>query len=258
MPRRPSLLLAVVATLTIAACQAAPAAPALTDPKEILTKSAEATLKAKSFHFDVAVTGTFNADLMGSGSTSEFKLDGTTAAGDVDITGKNLKASFSAPAILGLTGEVIQVGQTSYFKSSLTGPQYQKTDSEDVPVDEVTDPAKAMEGLRSFLETPGLSPTKVADAKCGDNKDCYQVEFDLTGEELAALSSAAPDAGAELANGTFKLTVGVEKDTLRMSQMRMAVSMAEQGSVNVTMNMTKWDESVSIAAPPADQVAPSS
>jgi hypothetical protein len=257
MPRRPSLLLAIVASLTIAACQAAPAAPALTDPKEILTKSAEATLKAKSFHFDVAVTGTFNADLMGTGSTSEFKLDGTTAAGDVDIAGKNLKASFSAPAILGLTGEVIQVGQTSYFKSSLTGPQYQKTESEEVPA-EVTDPAKAMEGLRSFLETPGLSPTKVADAKCGDNKDCYQVEFDLTGEELAALSSAAPDAGAELENGTFKLTLGVEKDTLRMSQMRMAVTMAEQGTVNVTMNMTKWDEAVTIAEPPADQVAPSS
>lgn len=254
MPRRLALTAAFIMSIAIAACQGAAAVPALTDPTEILAKSVEALAKAKSVHFDVAVTGTFNADVMGTGTESEFKLDGTTANGDLDVAGKKFRAAFSVPALLGLSGELIQIGQTSYVKSSLTGTKYQKSTSTDVPVDEVTDPAKGVAELRKVLEMPGISPTKVADAKCGDNKDCYQVEIDLTGEELAALASDAPDVPTDLSEGSLKVTFGVEKDTLRMSKIVVAVSAGAQGSVDLTVNMTKWDEAVTISEPPADQV----
>ncbi len=254
MPRRPWLFVALVASLTIAACSPTPVAPALTDPKEILTKAVEATLKAKSVHFQATVTGSFNADLMGTGQASDFELDGTTAEGDVDIAGKKLRATFSAPAFLGLSGEVIQVGTTSYFKTSLTGAQYQKQVADQVSVDEVTDPAKVAEGVRKALATRGISPTKVADSSCGDNKDCYNVEFDMSAEELAALASAPPDA--ELAGSSFRLTIGVEKDSLRISRLAFSADMPEQGSIDVTFDTTKWDEAVGIEEPPADQAPP--
>ncbi len=254
MPRGLSLLMALVASLAIAACSSTPLAPPLTDPKEILTKSVEATLKAKSVHFQAVMSGTISADMTGAGQPSEFKLDGTTAEGDLDIAGKKVRASFSAPAFLGLTGEAIQIGSTSYFKTSLTGAKYQKQVTDDVSVDEATDPAKAMEELRKVLEMPGMSPTKVADSKCGDNKDCYNVEFDLTGDELAAMASEAPDPS--LAGAAFKLTIGVERESLRMSKMTLAVTLPEMGSVDLTVNMTKWDEPVTITEPAADQIAP--
>ena len=254
MSRRPALLLALITTLALGACASAPAVPPITDPNEILTKSVEALAKAKSVHFAASVTGTFTGDLMGSGQSSEFKLDGTTAEGDLDIAGKKFRLSFSVPPFLGLNGELIQVGQNTYIKTSLTGAKYSKETSAEIPVEEVTDPAKAGEGVREFLELPGVEPTKVADATCGDNKDCYQVEIDLSSEDLAGLASAAPAAGADLDEASMKITFGVEKATLRLSRIALAVEAGTQGSADLTINMTKWDESVTINEPPADQV----
>jgi hypothetical protein len=254
MSRRPALLLALITTLALGACASAPAVPPITDPNEILTKSVEALAKAKSVHFAASVTGTFTGDLMGSGQSSEFKLDGTTAEGDLDIAGKKFRLSFSVPPFLGLNGELIQVGQNTYIKTSLTGAKYSKETSVELPVDEVTDPAKAAEGMREFLELPGIDATKVADAKCGDSKDCYQVEIDLTSEELGALASEAPSTGADLEDASLKMTFGIEKDTLRMSKLVVSMAAAEQGSADLTLNMTKWDEAVTVNEPPADQV----
>ena len=254
MSRRLSLLLALVASLALGACSSAPAVPPITDPNEILIKSIETLAKTKSVHFAASLTGTFNGDIMGSGQSSEFKLDGTTAEGDLDIAGKKFRLSFSVPSFLGLNGELIQVGQNTYVKTSLTGAKYSKETSAELPVDEVTDPAKAGEGMREFLEMPGIDATKVADAKCGDNKDCYQIEIDLTSEELGALASEAPVPGADLSEGALKMTFGVEKDTLRMSKLVVSIDAADQGSADLTINMTKWDESVSVNEPPADQV----
>ena len=254
MSRRPALLVALVASLAFGACASAPAVPPITDPNEILIKSVETLARTKSVHFAASLTGTFTGDLMGSGQSSEFKLDGTTAEGDLDISGKKFRLSFSVPAFLGLNGELIQVGQNTYIKTSLTGAKYSKETSAEIPVDEVTDPAKAGEGVREFLELPGVEPTKVADATCGDNKDCYQVEIDLSSEDLAGLASAAPAAGADLDEASMKITFGVEKATLRLSRIALAVEAGTQGSADLTMNMTKWDESVTINEPPADQV----
>jgi hypothetical protein len=254
MSRRLALPAALVTSLLLGACAAAPAAPPLTDPNEILIKSVETLAETKSVHFAASLTGTFTGDLMGSGQESEFKLDGTTAEGDLDISGKKFRLSFSVPSFLGLNGELIQVGQNTYVKTSLTGAKYSKETSTELPVDEVTDPAKAGEGVREFLELPGVEPTKVADATCGDNKDCYQVEIDLSSEDLAGLASAAPAAGADLDEASMKITFGVEKETLRLSKITISMEAASQGSADLTLNMTKWDESVSINEPPADQV----
>jgi hypothetical protein len=255
MSRRLALLLALVTSLAFGACAGAPAVAPITDPNEILIKSVETLAKAKSVHFAASLTGTFTGDLMGSGQSSEFKLDGTTAEGDLDIAGKKFRATFSVPAFLGLNGEIIQIDQTTYIKTSLTGAKYMKETSADLPVDEVTDPAKAGEGVREFLELPGVEPTKVADATCGDNKDCYMVEISMDSDDIAALASAAPEAeAADLEDASLKVTFGVEKETLRMSKIVLSITAGDQGSADMTLNMTKWDEPVTITEPPADQV----
>ena len=256
MPRRLALLLALIAAVAIGACQGAPAAPALTDPNEILTKSVEAMTKAKSAHFAATVTGTFKADLMGSGTESDISLTGTTLEGDLDIANKKVRATFAVPALLGLNGEVIQIGQTTFTKTSLTGTKYQKQTSSDLPVEEVTDPTEAVANLRKVLEQPGVAPVKVEDTTCGDNKSCYQVRIELTADELAALASEPPTVGgADLENANVTMTFGVEKDSLRMSRLVVNVTMGAQGSADLTLNLTKWDEAVTINEPPADQVA---
>ena len=133
MSRHRSLRLTLAASViaVVAACSGgAPAAPALTDPVDILAQSVQTLQDVKSFRADVAVSGSVNVDAMGTGSTAAFPLDNTTAQLDVDAENKNAKATFSAPALMGVSGELIQVGGTSYVKTSLTGPLYQKSEAE--------------------------------------------------------------------------------------------------------------------------------
>jgi hypothetical protein len=254
MSRRIPAFLALIALFAFVACNATPAAaPALTDPKEILTKSVAAMGEVKSFHLEAKLDGSITADLMGTGTPSAIKLDATSANGDIDIANKKFRLGFAVPALMGINGEVIQVGDTTYTKTSLTGAKFQKsTASTEAPVD--TDPAKALEELRKVLDRPEISPTKAADGKCGDNKDCYVVEIDLTAEEIAAMASASPEDLEDFSDGTIKLSISVEKDTLRIGKVVVGVVAGDMGSVNLTVDLSRYDAAVSIDEPAADQV----
>jgi hypothetical protein len=243
----PALL--VVAAIVVGACGGT-AAPALSDPAEILAKAVESMQKAKSFHLEATVEGTFSADLTGSGQPSEISLGGTTLSADIDIANSNAHLEMAVPALLGMTADVIVVGEDTWTRTSFTGDKYQKSNSADsgIPVD-ATDPEKALKDLQEWLKKPEVAPTKGADASCG-SKTCYEVTIDLTSEELKAL---VPDAG-DLGAGSVVLTVLVEKDTFRPASLALAFSAADVGELTVTLTLSKWDEAVTIAAPPADQV----
>lgn len=259
MTRTPTRRLGLVAlplAAFLAACGGAPAAPALTDPNEIIVKSMETLQGAKSVHLEVGVSGSFNADLFGTGSPSELALDSTSFAGDLDIANERARVTFEIPALLGLTGEVLVIGDTSYLKTSLTGSQYQKSATDDaVGGDAPSDPAEAIANLRTALEeTDGIDPVKGADATCGD-KQCYSVDLDLDPSSLSGLGAEAPLPIDELpTDGTAKVTFLVEKDTLRPSSIVVAASAAAEGNVTLTLTLSRWDEPVTIDEPPADQV----
>ena len=164
------LMLAASVIAVVAACSgSAPAAPALTDPVDILAQSVQTLQEVKSFHADVAVSGSVNVDAMGTGSTAAFPLDNTTAQLDVDVENKSAKATFAAPALMGVSGELIQVGGTSYVKTSLTGPLYQKSESEASAVDEATNMTE--EDITKLQEQLAkVAPTKGEDVSCGDKQ----------------------------------------------------------------------------------------
>ena len=120
-----SAALIVTAALVLSACGGG--APALSDPKEILTKAVEALQKAKTVHLALGVDGSVNVDLTGSGTPTALKLDGTKIEGDLDIANKATHITLSVPAFLGLTGDVITTGGTTYTKTSMTGDKYSKS-----------------------------------------------------------------------------------------------------------------------------------
>ena len=68
MLRRLAFLIAGAAIVVGACSSGAPAAPALTDPKEILTKSVATLKDVKSFHLKADVGGEVKIDLTGQGS----------------------------------------------------------------------------------------------------------------------------------------------------------------------------------------------
>ncbi|HEU4572364.1 MAG TPA: hypothetical protein VFR93_06730 [Candidatus Limnocylindrales bacterium] len=261
-PFGPALLaLASLLVVFAAACQGAPAAPALTDPKEILTKSVASLKDVKTFHVDAELSGKVNADIAGtggSGSGSQFDLAGTKGTLDVDTANKKVHATASIPALLNTALEAIVLPDSLYYK--VTGPlgsgdTYTKVPVESAAASQVpTDPQQAISELQSALDKLPSPPTKQADAKCG-NVDCYDVQIKLTEADLASLSPSAAPSG--FTNGAITVDVFSQKSDLRPVKVVATMSSTEMGTATLTLGLT-YDVSLNIQAPPADQVTEAS
>ena len=269
MPRRLLSVLASCAIL-IAACSGGAAAPALTDPKIILTSSTASLQNLKSVHFKIAVAGSVNtADLSGASSdaspvpgTSPTMLDlsGTTIEGDIDVTDSSGQVAASVPALLALSANVVVVGGIAYVKTSLGDSKYAKVDLgalagalpiPSLPAIGSADPSAAAPVLSAIdAELAKLpAPTKLADETV-NGQDCYHVQ------EVVP-SSDVPGAGDALngASGTLTVDLWTQKSDLRPSRLVIVVDGGTAGKITLTVDLTNYDAAVTIAAPPADQVS---
>jgi hypothetical protein len=252
--------LLAAASIAVTACSAA-GAPALTDPKEIVTAGLRTSETAKSVHVEATLDGSINADLSGAGAAgAAVPLKGTTASADVDIAAGNAHATFSVPAFLGLTGELIQIGDTSYVKTSMTGDQYQiQKGASSLPVNP-GDTKSLVDNVGDFLSKDGVNPVKGDDVACGSTQ-CYTVKIELTPQELSALGGDVPAASelpVDLSAASLNLTIRVEKDSNRLAGIAASIAMGDQGSLTFDLAFSKWDQPVTVSAPPADQIQPSS
>ena len=234
----------VIVAFLVAAC-GGNSAPALTDPNEILTKAIAAMQNAKSVHLEATVDGTFKADLTGTGTASELNLAGTSLKGDLDLAAKNAHVTAAVPAFLGLTADVIIVGTDTFTKVSLSGDKYKKSAT---TATDPTDPTVALKEVEAFLKKPEVKPVKKDDASCGSKK-CYQVEVNLSADDLKALM---PDQ--DLQGASIVAMILIERDTLYPASATVTISAATLGEVKVTITMSNWDKAITITAPPADQV----
>ena len=248
-------LLAGVAIL-VTAC-GGPSLPALTDPNEIVTAALTSTEGAKSVHVEVTLDGSIDADLTGSGTGTSISLTGTTASADVDMAGGKAHATVAVPAFLNFNADLIQIGETTYLRSSLGGPQYETMEATDkLPVDP-TDAARIFDGVGDLLTAEGVDPVKGDDVDCG-GKPCYTVMIELTPDELAALGAgAATDlVPLDIGEASLAFTIRVEKDTYRLAGLNAVASLGEQGSLTLDIAFSRWDEPFDISPPPADQIKP--
>lgn len=256
--------IAIGATLLFGACQSAPPAT-LTDPKEILAAAVTATSAARTVRIDGSADGTVGLELVGFETPSAVELTGTTFSADLDLQGGDVRATFSAPGLLGLTGEVIVVDGTSYLKTTLTGALYRTTPGGvDVPEPSGAVRASILEGLTGLLARPELDPVKAEDVACG-NSTCYRVEITLSPADLAALGAGDLEAPTglpvpiplpDLTAATVDLTVLVAQDSTRLAGVTANMDLGADGAAALDLTFSKWDEAVAISPPPPDQVAP--
>jgi hypothetical protein len=257
-PRRLRLAfgLLVSAVVAITAC-GGPSLPALTDPTEIITAALTATEGAKSVHVEATLDGSINADLMGTGSATDLPLTGTTASADVDMAGGKAHATIAVPALLNFNADVIQIGETTYVKSSLSGPQYEAMEATDeLPVDP-TDASAIFDDIGDLLLADGVDPVKGEDVDCG-GKQCYTVSIELTPQELAALggAGAAEMIPLDVTDASLAFTVRVEKDTYHLAGITTVASLGAQGTLTLDVALSRWDQPFDISPPPADQIKP--
>lgn len=248
------------AAVVLNACSG-PSLPALTDPNEIIAAALTSTESARSVHLELTLDGSIAADLTGTGrQPGDLPLTGTTASADVDMATGKAHATFAVPAFFNVNGDLIQIGETSYLKTSLTGPLYetqQLTDS--LPVDP-TNAAGIVDNVGDVLLADGVDPVKGDDVDCG-GRQCYTVMIELTPDELAALGAdrlTAGDLPIDIGAASLAFTIRVEKDTYHLAGIKGAVSLGDQGSLTFDLAFSKWDQPMDISPPPTDQVKPAS
>jgi LppX/LprAFG-like lipoprotein len=260
MIRRPkNALLAVAAVAFLAAaCGTTPTGPALTDPRAIVTAAVTSTENARSVHLAATVVGEATVALpMVGGTGTQLDLTGTTASADIDFVKPAARATFALKAGLTVNGEAIAIDGKTYLKSTLTGPLYE----ESAAGAGLFDPSivgDLIDNLGDLLLKPGLELVKGDDVACG-SKQCYTVSADVTAADLGTESGALDTLPVNLAGATLKLTIRVEKDLpYHLAGITAVLSQPDGAALTVDVTASKWDEPVTISAPPADQVKPAS
>jgi hypothetical protein len=255
---RPTNVLLVLATIAIvvAACGTTSTGPELTDPKAIVTAALESTENAKSVHLAVAVDGEATVALpIGGGTGTPLDLTGTTASADIDFVKPAARATFAVKAGLTLNGEIIAIDGKTYLKSTLTGPLYEESAAGSGLIGPST-VGDLIDNLGDLLLDPALDLVKGDDVACG-SKQCYTVSAELTAEDLG--TTAMTGLPVNLAGATMEVTVRVEKDLpYHLAGVTAVLSQPDGAKLTIDLTASKWDEPVTISAPPADQVKPAS
>jgi hypothetical protein len=258
MPRRFLALLALISTLMVIACQGSPAAPALTDPKDILSRSILSLKDVKT----VEITGAFSGAFKAGAQLGDIDLSTIKVNAALDVPNKKAKGTFDAPTILGTKIDALLIDKALYVKiagplaalAKVTADKYTKSDipeSSSDPLSNAADVAQAVQKLNEGLAALPNPPTKGANEKCGD-QDCYHVTVKMTAADLQKLNASASAAPM---NGDLTLDVWSRTNDLRPAKLVLTAATADQGTFGATFDF-KYDGSVTIDAPPADQIAP--
>jgi hypothetical protein len=235
----------------LAAC--ASSTPALSDPKEVIAKGLQATADLKSFHLELTVDGTAKDPT----SRTTISLSGTSVTGDVDLSARKVGAIFS---LVGITGEARLIDNAAYLKTAFTGPGWVKSDvtptASSDPVAALGDLKASIEKVRAFLDRDGVESRLLDQATCND-RACYHVQVTIS---PGLLDSAAADAGqSSMAPSTLlpdglALDLFFDRAQLYLSRVAVDLSGSKLGDVSAVLAFTKFDQPVTVDAPPADQV----
>jgi hypothetical protein len=243
--------LALVVALALAAC-GAQGAPRIEDPEEILTQSVEAMANVDSVHFVLALDGEVNVAEMGGA----MSLDGTELEGALTLDGSAAEMSFSVPAFLGLSGELLLVDGESFIKTSMTGPLWMRQpipDEAEDPLAQAADPQAAIAELQELLAEDGVALEKLEDVECGDGT-CYHLRLDIAGELFAEEAGADAEMFGSLLTEGLTFDLRIETDTLHLVGVATAFEDPEMGALDLSLTFDGFGDPVDVEAPPSDEV----
>jgi hypothetical protein len=176
----------------------------------------------------------------------------------VDVAHQAGHVTLSFPSLFGLAVDLIQVDGYSYTKINLMSDRYSKSQTD------VSAVASAVPGasgaitdvvaqVRGLLGNSGATATLTGHSKV-DGKDAYQLNLSIPADRLnGELRSAAPALSAAPSLDSATVDYWVCSDSLRPAQLELKASSASLGNVDVSVTLTRYDQPVTIKAPPADQ-----
>ena len=258
--------------LAIAGCgssSATPTQPPISDPIQIVTSSVNRGSAASTVHVEGTLCGSVSISTLGalgftglSGFSGTIKLDGASFNGDVDIAKRAFHVLASDPALFGLTADLIQVDGYTYSRTSISGEKYTKSKATvSQPITDTTASATfgladALDLLKHTLDAPGTTATLVGrDDVAG--RDAYHVHVSVPVGALNAQIAAAdlPGLGIALDSASFDHWAYV--DSVQPAKLAMIATSAALGSIDLTLTLTKYNEALTIVAPPVSEATAS-
>jgi hypothetical protein len=240
----------VVMVAVLAACQSA---PAYTDPTDIITKGLEATTSLKSFHVSLALDGSFKMAETGG----KVDLSSTSLEADVDIGAKEARLTFAVPALLGLAGDVLLIGDDLWVKTSMTGDKYSHMSSAitgaSFKPSASLDTASMVKEVKDFLAKDGVETKKLADVACGD-RQCYQVSVTIPSSLMKDAGAVASLDPSTVFGDALVLNLLFDREKLWLTELSSDVASDTMGTFSVTLSFSNFDEAVTLSPPPDAQV----
>lgn len=246
-----------------------PTPPPISDPIELINQAVTKAPDVSTFHLKIDIAGKINTAALGSSGSSlglggSMDLAGTKIEGDIDVKKAATDLKFTMPGLMGLSGEVIVVDGSAYYKISLLGEKYTQSKLSDLTGGlPVSVPSALPSGsaiadqvaeFRKQLQDAGVTMTMKPDDKV-DGQAVYHVSVNLPLEKINTLLAAEGGSGA----AAMKLdSANVEtwfyKDTLLPAKFEIAGSSSSIGNLDIVISMTAYNKGVTVAAPPADQI----
>lgn len=232
---------------------AAPVPPErVTDPKEMIARSLQATMDAKGVHLALALDGTLPGEVLGR-PTGAVAVDGT--AGSVDVMPGDVatQASIRSDA-LAITLDTITVWGDAWYRQGPDGA-WTSTSVGGATASAGVDlnPLTLVDRLRGYLARPDLKPT-VTTAPCPTTgAPCRHVVLDAGTDTTEVLAKLLPDdRGADLPPVRAILTLDTEVATLR-PQVLLLELRSEDRTVDLRLRLqtSAWDQKVVIEKPVA-------
>jgi hypothetical protein len=260
------------------------ATPTQVDPDALFDMAIAEGPAWKSFHLKIALSGSITEaamKAMGNPSWAKLKsavqLDGTAIEGDMDPVHLACDLTMTVPAIPALltgptTAEAIVLDPTLYLKVSALGPKFHKvkmgTLSGDLGVkaalptpggSSLVGIADGVSSLRQALEHANVTPSLVGIDQIG-GKPAYHIDLAVPlGKLNADLSTAAAGASSSFLRGakfdSASAGIWIYEDGHQLAQVQISGASSAIGNLSFTMTLTNFDQPVTIAAPPASDVA---
>lgn len=260
-----------VAAVVVAGCGGSAPTPVpsvLTDPQAILTQSFAQMEAATTFHVDATIDGSVNAGALGGvlgigvGLEGALKVDGSTLSGDMDASKPAAHLTATFPRLFGVSAEVVMVDGFSYIKLS-TGQKFSKYNAPTSVFAPIASPgaslniANELKFLKTKLDSGGALTTLSGRESVG-GRDVYHlvvtVPASLSNELIGYAGSDAAGAASAVGLVLAPVDLWVYYDTLQPARVRVRASSLTLGSLDLSVILTHYGQSVNIQAPPADQV----
>jgi hypothetical protein len=252
--------LAVVAVVALGAgtvfgvgpLAATPPPREVTDPKEMLARSLQATIDATAVHLDGSASGRIPGQLVERPEAS-VSLDGTVLAGDIRPKDAKTRAHIASPG-LAIAFDTVTVWDGVWYRTAADGPWTKASlgrASADAGVD--INPLTLVDRLRSYLATPGLTAT-TRDVACSSASGrCHEVRLEAGSDPATILALFLPHERARLLPPVDTvITLQTDVETLRPAHLVVdAVSADGSVVIHLVLDASRWDGDVVIEEPSA-------